>query len=244
MARMPTEASHDTKKETETAIGSLDDFLTTLSDELRKPLRSLLSAVSALTCESTMGADLWATLAMIRHHVEWQGRLIDDILAYSRVGTRGAAFQTTDCGAALERALANLRPSIDQTGAVVTHDPLPSLWADGTQMTQLFETLIGNAIKFRDEAPPRIHVAAERHCEEWVFAIRDNGIGFDPKHAEQIFTIFHRLHDADECSGTGIGLAICKKIVERHAGRIWVESEPGRGSRFFFTIPARANGQP
>ena len=171
--------------------------------------------------------------------MELHGRLIDDVLAYARVGTRGAAFQPTDCEAVLERALANLEPSIDETGAVVTHDPLPSLWADGTQMGQLFQNLIGNAIKYRGDAPPRIHIAAERQGEEWVFSVRDNGIGFDPEHAERIFTIFQRLHDTDEYPGTGIGLAICKKIVERHAGRIWAESEPGRGSRFSFTIPAR-----
>jgi two-component system, chemotaxis family, sensor kinase Cph1 len=132
-----------------------------------------------------------------------------------------------------------LKPSIDGTAAVVTRDALPCIWADGAQLVQLFQNLIGNAIKYRGQAPPRIHLAAEFHGEEWVFSIHDNGIGFDPKHAERIFNVFQRLHDRDQYPGTGIGLAICRKIVERHAGRIWAESEPGRGSRFSFTIPAR-----
>jgi signal transduction histidine kinase len=242
--RKQAEGSHDAKHVVAAVNRAHDQFLAALSDELRAPLTLVLSTVSTLMDESTTSADRLAHLATIRQHVEREGRLLDDILAYSRVGTGGAAFQTTDCEAVVERALANLKAAIDETAAVVTRGPLPSLWADAAQLVQLFQILIGNAIKYGGQGPPRIHLAAERQSQKWIVSIRDHGIGFDPKHAERIFTIFPRLHDGDERLGTGIGLAICKKIVDRHAGRIWAESEPGRGSRFCFTIPARANGEP
>ena len=133
--------------------------------------------------------------------------------------------------------LDNLQVAIGESGAVVTHDPLPVVMADPTQLSQLFQNLIGNALKFRGERPPEIHVGAEQQGEEWLFWVRDNGIGIEAQYAERIFVIFQRLHTRDEYPGTGIGLAICKRIVERHGGRIWVESEPGEGSSFFFTIP-------
>jgi chemotaxis family two-component system sensor kinase Cph1 len=169
--------------------------------------------------------------------------LINDLLAFSRVGKQGADLAPCGCDDSLRRALASLKSLIDETGAVVTSDPLPALSADTTQLGQVFQNLIGNAIKYHSDAPPRIHIGAERRGQEWVFAIRDNGIGFDPKHAERIFTLFQRLHTADQYPGTGIGLAICKKIVERHSGRIWAESERGRGSTFFFSMPATADGE-
>ena len=130
--------------------------------------------------------------------------------------------------------------AIADSGAVITHDPLPSLPADQTQLTQLFQNLVGNALKFRrPEEPPRIHVAAAREDSAWRFSVRDNGLGIDPQFFDRIFIIFQRLHGREEYPGTGIGLAVCKKIVERHGGRIWVESEPGKGSTFHFTIPDR-----
>jgi len=166
------------------------------------------------------------------------------------VGTRGKPFEPTDCEAALNRALANLRVAIEESGTVVTHDGLPTVVADDSQLVQLFQNLIDNGIKFHGEEPPRIHVSAE--ClplpqagegrggggNEWVFSVRDNGIGIAPEFFERIFIIFQRLHGREEYSGTGIGLAICKKIVERHGGRMWVESQPGEGSTFYFTVPA------
>jgi light-regulated signal transduction histidine kinase (bacteriophytochrome) len=162
--------------------------------------------------------------------------LLGDLLAYSRVGTLRATLEPTDLEQVFEDSLRNLKSAIDESGAVVTHDPLPTLLADGTQMLQLLQNLIGNAIKYRSQKPPEIHLAAKRRDRLWTFCVQDNGIGFDPKHAERIFIIFQRLHHRDEYPGTGIGLAICKKIVERHGGRIWAESDSS-GSQFVFTIP-------
>jgi light-regulated signal transduction histidine kinase (bacteriophytochrome) len=183
-------------------------------------------------------------------------RLIRDLLEYSRVGTRGGAFEPVAAGEVLEAALRDLAHRVEETGAVVTHDPLPTVLADPSQLRQLFQNLLGNALKYRGEETPRIHVAATREASEvaapqgaanagggmWRFAVRDNGIGIAPEYQERIFVIFQRLHTQAEYSGTGIGLAICKKIVERHGGRIWVESEPGRGTTFWFTLPAEPRG--
>ena len=163
--------------------------------------------------------------------------LIDDVLAYSRVDTQSIEFEVTEVDRALSRALGNLRGRIQKTEATVTFDPMPTVMADGTQLMQLFQNLIGNAIKFRSEEPPQIHIGAERLEDEWLFSVRDNGIGIDPQFGDRIFVIFQRLHTRDEYPGTGMGLAICKKIVECHRGRIWVESELGKGATFYFTIP-------
>lgn len=171
-------------------------------------------------------------------------RMINDLLAYSRVGTRGKDFAPTDCGAVLSQALTNLEVAIDESDTVVTHDSLPSIMADDLQLGQLFQNLIGNAIKFHDEEPPRVHVSAEQRGNEWVFSIRDNGIGMAPEFTDRIFDIFQRLYSKNEYPGTGIGLAICRRIVERHGGQIWVESQPGKGSSFYFTIPTMGDEQP
>jgi len=176
-------------------------------------------------------------------------RLIQDLLIYSRVGTRGKPFEATPCDQVLDNALANLKIAIDENNAVITRDPLPVVLGDPVQLTQLFQNLIGNALKFRGDAPPRIHIGATRRAraesahggsgpvEEWVISVKDNGIGIEPQYFERIFVIFQRLHSRDEYPGTGIGLAICKKIIERHSGRIWVDSKPGVGSTFDFTLP-------
>jgi light-regulated signal transduction histidine kinase (bacteriophytochrome) len=162
--------------------------------------------------------------------------LINDLLAYSRVGTRGKPFVPTDCGAVLQMALDNLTRSVEESGAVITHDLLPTVPGDEVQLTQLFQNLIANAIKFRGRETPRIHVSVKNQGPQWVFAVRDNGIGIAPEQQKRIFMIFQRLHHRSEFPGTGIGLAICKKIVERHGGRIWVESKPGEGAAFYFSL--------
>ena len=163
--------------------------------------------------------------------------LISDLLAYSRVATRGQPLTPTDCTAIVRGALANLDVAITESGARVTYTALPTVVGDASQLTQLFQNLISNACKFRNQQPPEIHIAAERHEGEWVFSVRDNGIGIEPQYFERIFGLFQRLHTRVEYTGTGIGLAICKKIVERHGGRIWLESQPQQGSTFYFTIP-------
>jgi signal transduction histidine kinase len=223
----------------------LSQLASAASHDLQEPLR-MISSFSRLLARH-FGGQLNATadefISYIGDGVVRMQALINDLLDYSRLGTRGEAFRATDCEAIVERALANLKTSIDETGTVVTHGPLPSFRADGTQMLQLFQNLIGNAIKYRGVAPPRIHRAAERQGKDWVFSIRYYGIGFDPKYAERIFTVVQRLHTPDQYPGTGIGLAICKKIVEGHDGRIWADMEPGQGSRLFFTIPASADAE-
>jgi len=172
--------------------------------------------------------------------------LINDLLAYSRVGTRGKPFATADGNEVLKRALGNLKLAIEESGARITHDSLPGVVADGTQLMQLFQNLISNALKFRSlQRPCEVHVSvswqraiqAERPRLEWLFAVRDNGIGIEGKYFDRIFIIFQRLHTREQYPGTGIGLAVCKKIVERHGGRIWVESELEKGSTFYFTLP-------
>ena len=164
-------------------------------------------------------------------------QLIEDLLAYSRVGTRGKEFQSTDTGAALAKAILNLRAAQEASGAAITHGVLPTVVADGAQLTQLFQNLLGNAMKFRAADPPKIHVGCEERNDVWVFTVTDNGIGLDPQYSERIFMMFQRLHTKAEYPGTGIGLAICKKIVDRHGGRIWVDSQPGKGCTFGFTLP-------
>ena len=171
-------------------------------------------------------------------------QLIEDLLAYSRVGTRGKELRPVQAQAVLDKALVNLRAAVEHSGAEITHDPLPEVNADDGQLAQLLQNLIANAIKFRKkEEPPRIHVGVEDAGGEWRFSVADNGIGIEPQYFERIFMVFQRLHTRDEYPGTGIGLAICKKVIERHGGRIWVESAPGKGSTFTFTLSKVQKGQ-
>ena len=163
--------------------------------------------------------------------------LINDLLSFSQVGTRAQPFTLTSCETALAQAVDNLQLAIRESKAQITHDPLPEVVADEVQLVQLFQNLVSNAVKFHGDEAPQVRIAVAEHEQEWVFSVRDNGIGFDPQYAEQAFIIFQRLNDRSRFAGNGIGLAICKKIVQRHGGRIWVESQPGKGATFFFTLP-------
>jgi signal transduction histidine kinase len=219
----------------------LEQFAYIASHDLQEPLRMITSYVQLLARRYKGQLDLTAD-EFINFAVEGAERmriLINDLLTYSRVTTHGKPFAPTDCTTILDHALTNLEVAIEENGAVISHDDLPTVMADATQMTRLLQNLIGNAIKFHQVGiKPQIHISAERAGAEWTFSVRDNGIGIAPEYFDDIFMIFQRLHSREEYAGTGIGLAVCKKIVERHGGRIWVESEPGKGSTFHFTIPA------
>ncbi len=219
----------------------LEQFAYVASHDLQEPLRMVSSYMQLLSRRYAGKLDSDAD-DFIGFAVDGARRmqvLIQDLLVYSRVGTRGKPFEPTNCEDVLEQVLSNMEVAINESGAVVTHDPLPTVAADASQLAQIFQNLIGNAIKFQGEETPRVHVSAERKAGEWLFSVADNGIGIDPEFFERIFVIFQRLHGRGEYSGTGIGLAISRKIVERHGGRMWVESEPGTGSTFYFTIPAK-----
>jgi len=218
----------------------LQQFAYVASHDLQEPLRMVTSYVQLLAQRYQGQLDSEAQ-EFIGYAVEGAQRmkaLIDDLLAYSRVNIRERLVVPTDSGAVLQQTLQNLHIQIAESGATVTADPLPTVSTDRMQLGLLWQNLLSNALKFRGQEPPRVHVSARRQGNEWVFSVRDNGIGMEPRHTERIFHMFQRLHTRQEYPGTGIGLAICKKIVERHGGRIWVESEPGQGTTFFFTLPA------
>jgi light-regulated signal transduction histidine kinase (bacteriophytochrome) len=217
----------------------LEQFAYVASHDLQEPLRMVASFTQLLAKRYQDKLDRDAN-EFIGFAVDGANRmqvLINDLLAFSRVGTRGKPFAPTDCEAVLSHTLANLTTALQETGAVVTHDPLPTVMADAVQLGQLLQNLLANALKFRGPDPLRVHIAAQRQGDEWIFSVQDNGIGIAPEHQERIFSIFQRLHRREEFPGTGLGLALCKKIAERHGGRIWVESAPGRGSTFYFSIP-------
>ncbi len=220
----------------------LEQFAYVASHDLQEPLRMVASYVQLLE-EKYKGrldgkADKYIHYAV--DGAERMQKLIEGLLAYSRIARRGAEFGPVELNKVFSLAVSNLTTSIQESKTAITRDELPTLPGDETQLIQLFQNLIGNSVKYRKpDTPPLVHVAAKREGRAWVFSIRDNGIGIEPEHFDRIFQIFQRLHTRGEYSGTGIGLALCKRIVERHHGRIWVESIPGEGATFYFTLPER-----
>jgi PAS domain S-box-containing protein len=217
----------------------LEQFAYVASHDLQEPLRMVASFTQLLQKRYQDKLDEDAN-DFINYAVDGATRmqnLISDLLMFSRVGTRGKPFKNSDMSAVLEGVIATFRQLIKETNVTLTYNPLPMILADESQMIQLLQNLISNAIKFRSEEPPCIHISGEVKADKWIFSVSDNGIGLDSQFFDRIFIIFQRLHKKDEYDGTGIGLAICKKIIERHSGKIWVESELGKGSTFYFSIP-------
>jgi light-regulated signal transduction histidine kinase (bacteriophytochrome) len=217
----------------------LEQFAYVASHDLQEPLRMITSYLQLLERRYQDKLDNDAR-EFIAYAVDGAGRmktLINDLLAYSRVGTQPGQFDMINTETVLTKVLTNLHLGIMDHKATITQGPLPTVWADAGQLEQLLQNLISNGLKFHGSAPPQIHIGAREEENQWLFWVQDNGIGFEPEFAQKIFVIFQRLHGREEYPGTGIGLAICKKIVERHGGRIWVESQPGQGATFYFTLP-------
>jgi signal transduction histidine kinase len=230
-------------KELARSNSELQQFAYVASHDLQEPLRMVASFTQLLAKRYSEKLDDDAR-EFINYAVDGATRmqtLISDLLNYSRVGTQGKPLVPTDCDALLRRVVEIIQFNIKESGAKIECDPMPMVMADSQQLGQLFQNLITNAIKFHGEEPPRVWISAERNGNDWKISVRDNGIGISQEHSDRIFIIFQRLHTKTEYPGTGIGLAICKKIVERHGGRIWVEPSAGRGSTFCFTIAAAEN---
>jgi chemotaxis family two-component system sensor kinase Cph1 len=232
-----------TLKDLERSNKELEQFAYVASHDLQEPLRMVASYVQLLErrYKDKLDSDANEFIAYAADGANRMQSMINDLLDYSRVGTGGKTFEKTDCAHVFSQAIVNLQGAIEESGAAVTQNNLPTINADETQLIQLFQNLIDNALKFRGKEPPRIHVTSKKKGGEWLFSVQDNGIGIDSQYAKRVFVIFQRLHNRKKYPGTGIGLAICKRIVERHGGRIWVESEPGKGSTFFFTIPRKGD---
>ncbi|MCJ7587176.1 MAG: PAS domain-containing protein [Candidatus Aminicenantes bacterium] len=219
----------------------LEEFASVASHDLQEPLRMISGYLNLIVrrYQDRLDQDGREFIAFAVDGAQRMQVMIDDLLSYSRVTTQGKAFSLIETEAVLGRALLNLKVAVDEAGARVIHEAMPAVMGDERQIERLFQNLIGNGLKYRRPGDvPDIHVSAQKKDSEWVFGIKDNGIGIDPKYFDRIFGIFQRLHTREQYSGTGIGLAICKKTVERHGGRIWVESEEGTGATFYFTLPA------
>ncbi len=225
--------------ELERSNAELEQFAYVASHDLQEPLRMITSYSQLLErrYKDKLDGDALEFIDYVVDGAKRMQELINDLLAYSRVGTRVREFESVDLEAVYKRVLGNLQIAIEEQHAEISHDPLPTVQADGLQLVQLLQNLIGNAIKFHGEAAPKVHISVERQNQEALICVSDEGIGFEPQYAERIFQVFQRLHGKSRYPGTGIGLAICKKIVERHGGRIWVESQLNQGAKFYFTLP-------
>lgn len=228
-----------TTRKLEQSNRDLQQFAYVAAHDLREPLRTIRSYLDLIApkLKPGMDEDTKENMAFIIEATQRMQMLITDLLSYARVDTQGKEFQSVDCSVVVAKVLVQLQTAIKESHRQLTYDHLPTVIADENQLFQVFSNLIGNAFKFAGEHPPKVHVGAHQSGDEWIFSVRDNGIGFDMSYAERIFEMFQRLHGIDEFQGTGIGLAICKKIIERHGGRIWVESQPDQGSTFYFSLP-------
>ncbi|MDA1055991.1 MAG: ATP-binding protein [Planctomycetota bacterium] len=214
-------------------------FAFVAADDLNAPLSTVSGFCRLLQqrYEGKLDADADTFLSYTVDGVSRMQTLIDDLLTFSRVDSQYQAFEKTDCSLVVDQAVDNLQAAIRQCKASVSYGWLPTVMADPSQLVRLFQNLIANAMNYRSDQPPEVRVDATDNGSDWMFSVRDNGIGIDPCQAERIFVTFQRLHTHNERPGSGIGLAICKRIVERHQGRIWVKSQPGKGATFYFTVP-------
>ncbi|MFX1309777.1 MAG: ATP-binding protein [Promethearchaeota archaeon] len=221
----------------------LQQFAYVASHDLQEPLRAIVSFSQLLEdkYQEKIDKDGKEFIHFITDGAKKMNTLIKDLLSYSRITTHAKPSKLINIEKILKDALYNLQEAIKESGAVITYDKMPIIKVDKTQFTQLFQNLLSNAIKFRREEPPRIHIGVKKNNDEWLFSVKDNGIGIESKFFGKLFNIFYRLHTKEEYPGTGIGLPICKKIVQRYGGKIWVESEIGKGSTFFFTITPEKN---
>jgi light-regulated signal transduction histidine kinase (bacteriophytochrome) len=212
------------------------------SHDLQAPLGMVINYLRLLADKYHNQLDAGALdfVAAAEEGVQWMQTLIKDLLAYSKVDTQDQPFRRVDCQDVLARTLANLKITLEAQSAEITHDALPVVFADEAQMVQVFQNLIANAVTFNTANPPRVHLSAKLSGKSWLFAVKDNGLGIAPRDARKIFKAFTRLPNGKKYQGTGMGLTICKKIVERHGGKIWVESQPGKGSIFYFSLPRDA----
>jgi PAS domain S-box-containing protein len=237
--KIALDAKENLLEELKRSNKELEQFAYIASHDLQEPLRMVTSFMKLLEkrYKGKLDQDADEFIYYAVDGAERMQKLISDLLTYSRITSKSGEFELVNLETVLDKSILNLTVSIDETNARITYDSLPTIMIDPSQFTQLFQNLIGNAIKFRREDTPEIHVKVEDNDDEWIFQVIDNGIGIDSKHKDLIFKIFQRLHEKEKYPGTGIGLSVCQKIVERHRGEIWVESELDTGSKFCFTIP-------
>lgn len=219
----------------------LEQYAYIASHDLQEPLRMITSYIQLIERrhKERFDADDQLSMQYVVEGATRMQKLINDLLAYSRVGRTAPDLKPTSVRAVIDETVGNLKMMIEETGATITYDDLPVIMADGIKLTELFQNLLSNAITFHSDSTPQVHIGAELTDEGWRFSVRDNGIGIDMRHADRVFLMFQRLQKREDYPGTGIGLAIAKKIVELHGGRIWVESRPGEGTTFYFTLPIK-----